>query len=177
MAVELILIRHGESEGNVGRSSDPDCPLTEAGLEQARQVGRQLAGYDLRGFAGLVSPYRRTRQTAEAIALATGLSFAIEEGVREWGPAATINNRHYPVEPGEQLVERLRDFLRRYEGRKLVVISHAAPIAALTQVAWGESPNTQGAFWEGVNNCCLRWLKATLNPCASQCQFNGSDLR
>jgi broad specificity phosphatase PhoE len=124
-------------------------------------VAQRLAGYDLRGFSGLVSPYRRTRQTAEAIALETGLSFAIEESVREWGPAATIHGRHYPVEPGEQLIGRLKTFLSRYEGRKLVVVSHAAPIAALTQIAWGEIPNTQVIFWEGIGNCCLRWLRAT----------------
>jgi len=28
---ELLLVRHGQSEGNVGLSCDPDCALTEAG--------------------------------------------------------------------------------------------------------------------------------------------------
>ncbi len=42
MAVELIIIRHGESEANVGRSTDADCGMTDHGLEQARQVARRL---------------------------------------------------------------------------------------------------------------------------------------
>ena len=73
-----------------------------------------------------------------------------------------VNGRQYPAESGEQLIERLKGFLRRHDGRKLVVVSHAAPIAALTQVAWGETPNTKVQFWDGVDNCCLRWLRTTV---------------
>jgi len=164
MTVELILIRHAESEGNAGLSNDPDCALTAAGFEQARQLARRLIELDLSGFAGLSSPYRRARQTAEVIADMTGLSFTIDEGVREWGPATTVDGRHYPSESGEDLIERMKDFLRRHEGRKLLVVSHAAPIGALTQVAWGETPNTQGPFWDGIGNCCLRWLRSTCGP-------------
>lgn len=161
---ELLLVRHGESEGNVGRSADPDCCLTDAGLCQAADLGRRLAGYDLGGFEALVSPYRRAAQTAKAIAAATGLRFEVEEAVREWGPAATAGGRAYPQEPIGEAVERLRAFLRHGAGRRLLVVSHAAPIAILTQLAWGEPPNTRGAFWSGVGNCCLRWLKVTCGP-------------
>lgn len=161
MAVEMILIRHGVSEANEGLSNDPDCVLAPKGLSQASEVAQRLAGYDLAGFAGLSSPYRRSQQTAEVIAAATGVSFAADEGVREWGPAATIGGRHFPQETGEQLVERLKDFLRRHEGRKLLIVSHAAPISALISVAWGETPNTAGPFWEGVRNCCVRRLTTT----------------
>ena len=38
MAVELLLIRHGQSEANAGLSLDPDCSLSETGLEQAREL-------------------------------------------------------------------------------------------------------------------------------------------
>ena len=161
---ELLLVRHGQSEGNVGLSCDPDCALTEAGREQARSLARRLAGYDLGGFSAVASPYLRAAQTAEAIAAATGLAFAKEAAVREWGQAVTIRGRVYPQEPIGSVVERLREFLRRNEGRKLLVVSHAAPIALLTQLAWGEPPNTEGAFWAGVGNCCLRWLKVTCGP-------------
>ena len=163
MPAELILIRHGESEANVGRSSDVDCAMTEKGFEQARNVGQLLAGHDLSHFIALVSPYRRARQTAAEIAGIIGLTFAIDDGVREWGADATIDGQHYAQEPQEQLIERLSDFLRHRESQSLIVVSHAAPIAALTQLAWGEKPNTQGAFWEGIDNCCLRWLRITRN--------------
>lgn len=160
MAMELILIRHGESEGNIGLTDDPDCGLTPRGREQARQLGRRLARHDLVGFSGIVSPYRRTRDTAAEIAAASGLAFVVDDAIREWGPPATIDGRHFPAETREQLADRLGDFLNRQAGRKLIVVSHAAPIAVLTPLVWGERPNLQGAFWEGVSNCCPRWLKA-----------------
>ncbi|HEV2886094.1 MAG TPA: histidine phosphatase family protein [Jatrophihabitans sp.] len=85
MAVtELILVRHGESIGNVAREEaessgalsitmpmrDADVPLSELGMQQARAVGRWLAA-DLDRLPDTVwsSPYLRARQTAQ-IALA-----------------------------------------------------------------------------------------------------------
>jgi broad specificity phosphatase PhoE len=158
---ELLLVRHGQSEGNVGTSTDPDCGLTDLGREQARAVARRLAAFDLRGFAGVTSPYRRAVWTAEAIALATGLTFTEDPAVREWGPAATVGRHTFELEPVEQTVRRLEAFLRERRGQRLLVVSHAAPIAILTQLAWGETPHTRGEFWLGVGNCCPRWLKTT----------------
>ena len=37
---ELLMIRHGQSEANVGIACAPDCALTEAGLGQARDAAR-----------------------------------------------------------------------------------------------------------------------------------------
>ena len=158
---ELILIRHGQSEGNVGASTDPDCALTSLGVEQTRAAGRRVATFDLSGFEGVTSPYRRAVHTAREVAAATGLKFVEDEDVREWGPACTVNGRAFEKEPAELAVERLKNFLRRVEGRRLVVVSHAAPIALLTNLAWGEPPRTEGEFWLGVGNCCPRWLKVT----------------
>jgi broad specificity phosphatase PhoE len=77
---ELILIRHGESIGNVAREEaessgaplismpmrDADVPLSETGLEQARAVGQWLAA-DPGRLPDMVwcSPYLRARQTAQ----------------------------------------------------------------------------------------------------------------
>jgi probable phosphoglycerate mutase len=76
---ELILVRHGESIGNVAREEaessgalsipmpmrDVDVPLSELGVEQARAVGRWLAA-DPGRLPDMVwsSPYLRARQTA-----------------------------------------------------------------------------------------------------------------
>ena len=158
---ELLMVRHGQSEGNVGASTDPDCCLTALGLEQAAGVARRLSELDLGGFVGRVSPYRRAVQTAEAIALRTGIRFDIEPELREWGPAATVGGVAFAQEPVLDTVNRLRAFLRREQGRRLLIVSHAAPIALLTQLAWGEPPITEGPFWAGVGNCCPRWLKVT----------------
>ena len=158
---ELLMVRHGQSEANVGLSSDPDCALTEFGVEQARAVARKLRDYDLTGFTGVVSPYCRAVQTAGEITLSTGLTFEKDGAVREWGPTARVGGVNYELEPVEQTVKRLEQFLRDRRGQKLLIVSHAAPIAILTQLAWGEPPTTQGDFWLGVGNCCPRWLKAT----------------
>ena len=155
------MIRHGQSQANVGLSTDPDCALTELGLEQARGVAQKLARYDFSGFTGVVSPYRRAVLTAREITVATGVVFEQDEHVREWGATATVGGRTYEQEPIEQTVQRLRTFLIVRRGQRLLVVSHAAPIALLTQLAWGEPPNTEGQFWLGVGNCCPRWLKTT----------------
>lgn len=167
MTTELLLIRHGESEANVGRSKDPDCPLTDLGLQQATTAAHSIAGYDLRGFVGITSPYRRALQTAEAIARGTGIAFAVDEAVREWGETATVGERPYPREQVEDVIERLNSFLRRHQGGKVLVVSHAAPIAVLTHLAWGERPSIEGNFWAAVGNCCPRWLRTTCAPGSS----------
>lgn len=80
-AVELILIRHGESEGNVAATDarlagaeaievparDADVNLSGTGQEQAKALGTALAriAEDLRPDAVVSSPYARARQTAE----------------------------------------------------------------------------------------------------------------
>jgi broad specificity phosphatase PhoE len=163
-ATELLMVRHGQSQANVGASTEADCDLTDAGLEQARALARRLAQFDLAGFTGLTSPYRRAIQTSEAIALTTGLRFEVDPDIREWGPAARVAGRPYAQEPVLDTVQRLRTFLRRRRGQRLLIVSHAAPIALLTQLAWGEPPVTDGAFWAGVGNCCPRWLKVTSEP-------------
>lgn len=76
----IFLIRHGESEGNIGLTKkdgnykpDPIIELTEKGIEQAKDAGRHLKTYidenhiDLNNSALWVSPYIRTRQTAKYI--------------------------------------------------------------------------------------------------------------
>jgi len=63
----LILVRHGESEysarGLVNGDADVDVGLTPAGEEQARSLGRELAGEPIE--LCVVSGLPRTRATAE----------------------------------------------------------------------------------------------------------------
>jgi broad specificity phosphatase PhoE len=80
-AVELILIRHGESEGNVAATDarlagaevievparDADVNLSGTGEDQAKALGTALAriAEEARPDAVVSSPYARARQTAE----------------------------------------------------------------------------------------------------------------
>src|ERR1700676_2818422 len=71
---KLIMVRHGESEGNRDRrfTTTPDAPLTDLGREQAAQVARQIA----RRFHPrliITSPYARARETGGIMAAALPL--------------------------------------------------------------------------------------------------------
>lgn len=84
----LLLVRHGQSVGNVADDEaraagahrlnldfrDADTPLSDAGSTQAAAVGRYLAGLtdELRPTVWLTSPYRRAADTAAAALGAAG---------------------------------------------------------------------------------------------------------
>ena len=100
----LLLVRHGESAGNVARDAahaagqaridiadrDADVPLSHRGIEQSRALGKWIAQRPLseRPEIVLSSPYRRARQTGEFIAEAGGLPptappMVVDERLRE----------------------------------------------------------------------------------------------
>lgn len=78
MMTRLLLVRHGETVWNAdavyrGRS---EIPLSETGKRQAQLTGRSLAAEGLTSL--LSSPLVRARETAEAIAEATGVAVRID---------------------------------------------------------------------------------------------------
>jgi broad specificity phosphatase PhoE len=97
---ELVLVRHGQSTGNVAREQalaqgsdvieidqrDPDVPLTPLGENQARALGSTLraspSGPPQTVFS---SPYVRARQTAELALAAAGLDrrILLDERLRD----------------------------------------------------------------------------------------------
>jgi len=100
----LLLVRHGESAGNVARDAahaagqaridiagrDADVPLSERGKVQSAALGRWLAQRAAaeRPEVLLCSPYRRARETAQLIRAAHGLTAAapadvVDERLRE----------------------------------------------------------------------------------------------
>ena len=96
----LLLVRHGESAGNVARDTaeaegglmididerDMDVALSELGERQARALGRWVAdlGHEVPTVA-LASPYRRACRTAEIALEAAGLDVEVvhDERLRE----------------------------------------------------------------------------------------------
>ncbi|MGN6300648.1 MAG: histidine phosphatase family protein [Angustibacter sp.] len=97
----LVLVRHGESIGNLearraaeaGRARlqldyrDPDTPLSDAGRRQAEALGRwwaERAG-DERPDVVLTSPYRRAADTARTAVEAAGMDLDVraDERLRE----------------------------------------------------------------------------------------------
>ncbi|WP_431957516.1 histidine phosphatase family protein [Nocardia lijiangensis] len=83
MAGKLILVRHGETEGNVAKILDtkvPGLPLTERGAAQAKTFGSNLLAQPR---ALLSSAALRARQTAGYIEAATGIAADVLDDVHE----------------------------------------------------------------------------------------------
>ncbi|MFE3257788.1 histidine phosphatase family protein [Nocardia sp. NPDC059091] len=83
MTGKLILVRHGETEGNVGKILDtrlPGLPLTERGVAQAKSYGANLTVPPQRLFS---SAALRARQTAGYIEAATGVTLDVLEDLQE----------------------------------------------------------------------------------------------
>jgi broad specificity phosphatase PhoE len=75
----IKLVRHGESEANVGRVSSLDVgdhhiPLSELGVKQAIEAGRTIGREFLDNALVYRSPYQRTRQTLEGILEGAGVA-------------------------------------------------------------------------------------------------------
>ena len=169
----LVVMRHAESEANLRRSylekqnlkepyiglgmRDADVPLTPAGREQARVTGRFLNDYG--PFDVLyVSPYARTRQTADLVVteLESKPRVLIEErirekefgilegltrfGMREKFPEEferrTRMRKYYYRPPGGEsfpdvnlrLQSLLGTLVREHAGRRVLVITHSVVV-------------------------------------------------
>jgi broad specificity phosphatase PhoE len=86
--MDLLLVRHGESAGNLeGRlQGSIDSPLTPLGRSQAARLGDWLKARGLRWNAAYCSPLIRARDTAGIVAEKSGFSEAIaDDDLREVG--------------------------------------------------------------------------------------------
>jgi len=94
----IILLRHGESEANVdhqkyGDVGDPHVSLTDEGREQALDAGSEIAKLvGSRPLFVFVSPYARTRQTADLVH-----QRLVETGTRlmQWREDPRIREREF----------------------------------------------------------------------------------
>ena len=68
----IHLLRHAEAEDVSSTGRDGDRRLTEDGRKRMRAVAKAIANLDPGYEAVLVSPFARSRQTAEAVAQACG---------------------------------------------------------------------------------------------------------
>jgi broad specificity phosphatase PhoE len=90
----IVLIRHGESQGNVDdtiyeRVPDHALELTETGQRQARRAGEQIRKiFGDERIQAFVSPYTRTHQTFQLLGLDPDRTRAKEEPrlrEQDWG--------------------------------------------------------------------------------------------
>ena len=112
ITTRLFLVRHGESEFNKIHRHQGQMdgnPLSEEGIRQAEEAGRQLKGKDI----GLIvsSDLERCRMTAEIIAKATGAKLVLDERLREKNDGAAEGLMR------EELMEKYGDAFWQYDGR------------------------------------------------------------
>jgi probable phosphoglycerate mutase len=134
--VELWLLRHGQSQGNVARDAargrdvetldiaerDMDVPLSPLGIEQATALGKWLGTCGAPPEVIIASPYRRAMQTAELAVHAAGLNLRVHSDERlrerELGILDLLTSRgvesRYPTEAERR--RRLGKFYHRPPG-------------------------------------------------------------
>jgi probable phosphoglycerate mutase len=177
----LYLVRHGETVltptrkfSGVG-ALDPE--LTADGLAQAERVAVEVS--KLKPDVLISSPLQRTRQTAEAIAAATGLEIVYDkdwyelsfgtwdgksiEEVKAETPddyQAWLNSSSYRPGGGESYDEaRIRveaameKVVAEYPGKKVVIVTHNGVIKSAANIAIG-GPN-DGVFHMDATPCSI----------------------
>ncbi|MFI7546933.1 histidine phosphatase family protein [Actinoplanes sp. NPDC049599] len=197
----LGVIRHGQSTGNViaqdaetaGSEAidiperDADVPLSETGREQAEAVGAWLRGRkpDERPALVVVSPYLRTRQTAELALAGTGIPAVVDERLRDRelgvldlltgrGVQARLPGEHarrvrlgkfYYRPPGGEswadVLLRLRALLREvradHPGGRVLLVGHEATVLLVRYLAesLSEAELMAVAHATAVANCSI----------------------
>lgn len=175
--MRLILIRHGESEGNASgvMQGRMDFGLSPTGVLQAQATARYLSTLEIRQV--MTSPLRRAAHTAEIIAGQLGrdvvpvaelmeydighASGLTGEQLRERFPEvfAAFTTGRRPAFPGEEgrdtFHNRLRkalDEIRETEGTT-VAVAHGGVISSLCHMVVGLDVHRPGAFH--VGNCSV----------------------
>jgi ribonuclease H / adenosylcobalamin/alpha-ribazole phosphatase len=170
---KMLLLRHGQTAMSVDKrySGRGDVELTELGERQVRAAAKRLAAMDgvvtPDGTAPIIaSPLTRTRQSAQAVADATGGELELHDGLietdfgewegltfleaadafpdlhRKWiGDPAVVPPGGESLAAVHQRVTTARDDLvERYAGKTIIVVSHVTPIKSLLRMGLDVGP-------------------------------------
>jgi broad specificity phosphatase PhoE len=120
-ATTILLVRHAEKNTTM---LGHDVPLSTAGTVRARELARVLG--ESRVDTIVVTPYRRTRDTAAPLAQRLGDSLLV-------------------IDPVDETVRRIRTELR---GRTVLVVGHSNTIPAIVEALTGRSvpPFEEGEY-------------------------------
>ena len=181
----LILVRHGETEGNVNQvwHGSLDAPLTPRGERQVAATAARLAELqsELPVHAFYVSPLPRAQSTAAAIAAAIGMTPQIEPDLREfdlgdwegrsfrnlreqenlWGhweldPSFAPPNGESPISFSRRATATLTRLADRHPGQTVLVVTHGGYIGNVL-AAW---LSKNGEDWRAFDppNCSITVL-------------------
>ena len=160
----IFVVRHAHSQHNgkglIVDVSDGSClGLTDIGIEQARDVSKQLAGIQFDKV--FVSPLKRAACTAKYIC---DKEQVVDDRLRERHLTEYIGKRHEPQEQAEfdmrslwfksdqqpvgQNIEKMQDVRRRvysfiedikskYAGKNVLVVTHSGPCLYFKEYKFG----------------------------------------
>ena len=117
----VILVRHAEKD-TVLLGSDP--PLSAAGIVRARELARVLGQVKISAI--YVTPWQRTRQTAQPLATRLGDTLTVVDAI-------------------DETVERLRT---RHHGQIVLVVGHSNTVPQIIERLTGQPvpPYTEGEY-------------------------------
>ena len=131
--MEIYVVRHGQTEYNVKNifQGHVDVPLNTIGLQQAEEIAQKFK--NMKPDAILVSPLKRTIQTAEYISR----SFGEMEGKPsrpDWNIQMMLDyEKNYAkehIEPIQALFKRVYRFLdeiiEKYKEKQVILVTHGA---------------------------------------------------
>jgi broad specificity phosphatase PhoE len=181
----IILVRHGETEGNVQQvwHGAMDAPLTRRGQQQVAATAAHFA--EIHRTQPIdrfyVSPLPRARSTAQAIARAIGVEPQVDEGLREfdlgdwegrtfrdlketedlWGrwaadPGFAPPNGESPRSFSQRAQRAIRDLAARHPGQTTLLVTHGGIICHVLAAWLGTGP-ADWPRWE-PHNCAITFL-------------------
>ena len=153
----LVLIRHGESEGNRDRifTHTPEVPLTDAGHAQVRAAAEWVAAR-YRPVAVVSSPFLRARQTAAILAERLALAVRVEKDLREQS-FGELAGQPYAALHDASDYDPARYWLWRPPGGETLLEVAARAGAALDRVAAGAAGNDVVVVSHGGVMMALWW--------------------
>jgi broad specificity phosphatase PhoE len=131
--MRIYVVRHGESEANVGATDEVDCALTELGRRQSASIAAALAKTGVTHI--LTSPYRRCLETAEAIRAATGAAAELWPAVHE--------HHHDPFAPGEWPLPSRSEIETHWP--------HFTAPVDMPSSRWAAVPEDRAGQWKRIN--------------------------
>jgi broad specificity phosphatase PhoE len=177
--MDLIIVRHGQSTGNITTDDVPDGELTPLGRQQAAETAARLAGEGITHV--LASPLVRALATGTAIADAAGLDrlevwpelqehrYSMHRGLSRaellrqspkavFSASVEAHGWDHGGETYETALERgvsaLAMLRQRFSGRERVVVAtHGAFGSFLLRAALRVPP--EHSLWLRMNNCAI----------------------
>ncbi len=137
MYLQLYLIRHGESMGNVDSDGDFDRvnpPLTPHGEAQAKALGERFAQF--KDYTLYASPLDRARKTAMNISE----EIIIDSELLEWGVRLTENGFEDFSESAEECYARAQRVIEKLKAKhqnheNVIVVAHGMFLNQLIKAA------------------------------------------